>query len=186
MRSSFYSVLCKVIPFAAAALMSAGASAAAFISDIYTVQFDDTGLVLRGITLKNGGEIENGVIGTDSFSGDYGLSASVLHANIDQGFNIFDADGTLSDTLSIFGTAGAGVVHFDFSSSPSIVALARATSITETGGFQTAFDFQADNGDFYVVQFRSESTAAVPEPGTYALMFGGLGVVGFLARRRKV
>lgn len=185
MRSSFYSVLCKVIPFAAAALMSAGASAAV-IGDIYTVQFDDTGSVLRGITLKNGSEIENVVIGTDSFSGDYVLSASVLHANIEQGFNIFDADGTLSDTLSIIGTAGASVVHFDFSSSPSIVALAGATRITETGGFQTAFDFQANNGDFYVVQLRSESTAAVPEPSTYALMFGGLGVVGFLARRRKV
>jgi hypothetical protein len=27
--------------------------------------------------------------------------------------------------------------------------------------------------------------AAVPEPSTYALMLGGLGIVGFLARRRK-
>jgi hypothetical protein len=27
--------------------------------------------------------------------------------------------------------------------------------------------------------------AAIPEPGTYALMLGGLGLVGFLARRRR-
>ena len=29
------------------------------------------------------------------------------------------------------------------------------------------------------------SAAAVPEPESYALMLGGLGIVGFLARRRK-
>ena len=94
MRSSFYSVLCKGIPFAAAALMSAGASAAG-IGDIYTVQFDDTGSELRGITLRNGVAIENVVIGTDSFSGDYLLIGSALLANINQGFNIFDAKDSL-------------------------------------------------------------------------------------------
>ena len=29
------------------------------------------------------------------------------------------------------------------------------------------------------------NVAAIPEPGTYALLFAGLGVVGFVARRRK-
>jgi hypothetical protein len=33
--------------------------------------------------------------------------------------------------------------------------------------------------------FDNFSVTAVPEPETYALMLAGLGVVGFVARRRK-
>ena len=32
----------------------------------------------------------------------------------------------------------------------------------------------------------SSALTAVPEPGTYALLFAGLGVMGFVARRRRV
>ncbi|OYY62346.1 MAG: hypothetical protein B7Y51_08700 [Burkholderiales bacterium 28-67-8] len=47
----------------------------------------------------------------------------------------------------------------------------------------TGFEFYSDQYNaFEVTNF---STSPIPEPETYALMLAGLGVVGFMARRRK-
>jgi hypothetical protein len=47
--------------------------------------------------------------------------------------------------------------------------------------------FTATGGDNYyaVSEIQAFGAAAVPEPSTYALMLGGLGMVGYLARRRS-
>jgi len=42
-----------------------------------------------------------------------------------------------------------------------------------------------ENDGFEEWAVRTPITPAVPEPGTYALMIAGMGVLGFIARRRK-
>lgn len=47
------------------------------------------------------------------------------------------------------------------------------------------FDDSGKGQDYNDFVAEVTFTAAVPEPSTYALMFAGLGVVGFIARRRR-
>jgi hypothetical protein len=55
------------------------------------------------------------------------------------------------------------------------------------GGSTTTLSFMATgNSDSYGTSLDNVSvTAAIPEPSTDALMFGGLAAVGFIARRRR-
>jgi len=52
-------------------------------------------------------------------------------------------------------------------------------------GNQSA-QFKLDGGDWQTLSVSNlEAVSAVPEPSTYALMLGGLGLVGFMAARRR-
>ena len=59
------------------------------------------------------------------------------------------------------------------------------------GSAMFAFTTSTLEAGRYILDFRStsqvnvRSVAAIPEPETYALMLGGLGLVGFMARRRR-
>ncbi len=52
------------------------------------------------------------------------------------------------------------------------------------GSTPGALDWKMGNEGFAVGE-RFSITVAIPEPGTYALMLAGLGLVGLLARRRR-
>ena len=59
------------------------------------------------------------------------------------------------------------------------------TAFTLPSAGQYHLDISGDFGPNASVGQYSVALALVPEPGTYAMLFAGLGVVGFIARRRK-
>lgn len=67
----------------------------------------------------------------------------------------------------------------------------RNYTVTVTGTGSDTFEFGYFHDDLLIVDYDNfsvthiPSTAAVPEPETYAMMLAGLGLLGFAARRRK-
>lgn len=64
-----------------------------------------------------------------------------------------------------FNSSTAGRVNFDFGGTPGLTSATFSST-------QAAFEID-------------DLAAAVPEPGTWAMMMGGLGLVGFAMRRRR-
>ncbi len=54
-----------------------------------------------------------------------------------------------------------------------------------TSGFGTGFQYALDYSHANQVWLNVTQVGAVPEPSTYAMLLAGMGVVGWLARRRK-
>jgi hypothetical protein len=75
-------------------------------------------------------------------------------------------------------TTGGSLQTVGFAATGTVVTITSLNAPSYPAG---QYDFAIDN-----VTFNQPLTAAVPEPGTYALMALGLGAMGFVARRRKV
>ena len=84
---------------------------------------------------------------------------------------------------------GSAAFTFPFTTIESVLILDAHTLLVAndnnypgTGGR----DLGSDNTEFLKIHLdQALNVGAVPEPSTYALMLGGLGFVGFIARRRQ-
>ena len=74
--------------------------------------------------------------------------------------------------------------HFVVDTPALASALQIGISDGNIGNFGNFGNF-GDNGGAYRIEVYQLSVGAVPEPTTYALMLGGLGLLGWAARRRR-
>jgi len=179
------------LPALTALILAMGMSAAnaARIGDSYLFQWDDSPGHLFANTYKNGDLIQSVDVGANGYNAHYGLWAGTLVDAVDFDFNGYIAgSGDIGVTWRIAGNAGDQSLvfpfHSDYEPGPLVALPSPDLQLTISGDWQTVLEFDVSNGDHYTWEFRSQ-VVAVPEPETYALMLGGLGVLAWVARRRK-
>ncbi|HEX3798739.1 MAG TPA: PEP-CTERM sorting domain-containing protein [Verrucomicrobiae bacterium] len=104
--------------------------------------------------------------------------------------------GTLFDTVPISGSPTSGTLTTDFTSFADFNAGTTVQFTTFFNGTEIAtasFDWTSTDNNYIAGSMRDSSVTAgefnistVPEPSTYTLIFSGLGLMGLLARRRKI
>lgn len=127
----------------------------------------------------------------------------LAQAHLDSGPGSIDASpatvdpgnpNTLDFSTQIFGLdlTGPSIPGISIRSSPSPASLGQLT-VTEVGSglyridsfFDVFIDLSDDSGNTWAPSSAPVPVSGIPEPQSYAMLLAGLGLVGFMARRRR-
>jgi len=148
--------------------------------------------LLSSITFASGTNAITSIVGSTSIAdqgwgGEYEPGNQLYLTLVVDGYSLWGdhfAGGThewrsvsydVSNDPSQFAALNVAVGGIDWSTAQDVELQLRSSTIGYPGWALHAQD----------AQFSATSIVAVPEPETYALMVAGLGVLGFVARRRK-
>jgi hypothetical protein len=148
-------------------LISASARVTLFDGDSATGNFDDgqNEFLVNGISFGNFSAVGTEQTSSDG-TGSFGFSTGFGDDILSTGF--FTASG--ANAASLFATLATGSANF---------------SLSDQDPFDNYYDFTAGvDGGLVDVGSGPIVTPAVPEPSTWAMMLGGMGLVGGLIRRR--
>ena len=145
------------------------------------------GLVMQDLSPAYGGlgvikSVKNGssVVGGDEINKNEVLTLTFAHAVNVVGFHFMDEDHGWASKHAY------GMLSIDGGAFERISLASYVTNDPSKWFTGTTFSFKiyddCGNTDYYLGAVK---IAAVPEPGTYALMLAGLGAVAFVARRNK-
>lgn len=96
----------------------------------------------------------------------------------------FDLAGSQRGDVNIVDvTFGTNTQTFTLNSADPFSTYTMAFTTNAAANYQILFDNKG--GDNFGALLDNVNVAAVPEPETYMMMLGGLGLIGFAARRRK-